>query len=182
MATHTLSVTAVCPTDPLRRDECSQCLRERLGATPGVRRVTLNHEGDGAAATLELDYDPRLMPLNELQSELTRAGMCCQSDRASVVLGIDGMASPRQEKTIEAALAKLPAVVASASFASKSLGVEFDRSRCALPEIARRLDEIGLRLRPGGPVKPQVIDPTRKNLQRLRELILAHHKLAMAII
>src|SRR5438270_10426012 len=103
--------------------------------------------------------------------------------RASVVLGVDGMISPRYEHIVEAALAKLPGVLASASFASRSLRVEFDRNQCALPEIVRRLDGLGLKLRPGGPAsagRPPETD--RKNIQRLRELILANHKLAMAVI
>src|SRR5690349_3078633 len=72
--------------------------------------------------------------------------------RAQLVLGIDGMVSPRTEQVIEGHLAKLPGVVASANFASRSLRVEFDRTQCAMPEIARRLDELGLRIRPGGPL------------------------------
>src|SRR5438874_5224521 len=100
--------------------------------------------------------------------------------RASVVLGVDGMVSPRYEHIVEAALAKLPGVLASASFASRSLRVEFDRSQCALPEIVRRLDDLGLKLRPGGPIKTAPSD--QKSLQRLRELILTHHKLVMALI
>src|SRR3954471_1893829 len=104
------------------------------------------------------------------------------SERGRVVLGIDGMVSPRSEAVIEAALAKLPGnVVASASFASRSLRVEFDRTQCALPEIVRRLDGLGLLLRAGGPlaVSPR---PDRKPLESFKELILTHHKLAMAAI
>src|SRR5437870_9018935 len=71
--------------------------------------------------------------------------------RAQVLLGVDGMVSPRNEHAIEASLAKLPGVKASASFASRSLRVEFDRNQCAMPEIVRRLDQLGLRLRARGP-------------------------------
>src|SRR5438045_5631359 len=90
-------------------------------------------------------------------------------ERGHVILGIDGMVSPRSEPVIEAALAKLPGnVVASASFASRSLRVEFNRSECALPEIVRRLDEMGFRLRQGGPARsPAAKD--RKSLDRCRE-------------
>src|SRR5215831_7605791 len=99
MATHTLSVSAVCPIEPETRANCGRCLRDRLQGTPGVRSVTL-HFGDADSkdqATLELDYDPRLVPLTELERELSRAGVCCQADRAQVVLGIEGMVSPRSE-------------------------------------------------------------------------------------
>jgi len=182
MATRTLTLNTICPPEPQRRDECNQCLRDRLLVTPGVRNVTFSDGGNGdpTAATLKLDYDPRLVPLQELDAEIRRAGVCCQSQRASVVLGVDGMVSPRSEQMIETALARLPGVVASASFASRSLRIEFDRTQCALPEIVRRLDALGLRVRAGGPLAVSPRPSDRKSLERLRELILTHHKLAMA--
>jgi Cd2+/Zn2+-exporting ATPase len=105
-------------------------------------------------------------------------------NRATVLLGIDGMISPRSEQAIEAALAKLPGVVASASFAARTLRVEFDRNRCALPEIARRLDQLGYHIRPGGPKKPaseQIVTAPTAYL-RCVTLVRSHHKLAMAIV
>ena len=179
MATRTLRISTVCPPERATRQQCVQCLRDRLLRTPGVRNVAVH---DGAAETIELDYDPRLVPMQRLDAEIQRAGLRCDDpQRAQVVLGIDGMVSPRSEQLIEMALAKLPGVFASASFASRSLRVEFDRSQCALPEIVRRLDELGLRLRPGGPAKPQS-PADRKSIEWLRELILANHKLAMAAV
>lgn len=222
MATRTLTLTTLCPPEPARREECGRCVRDRLLATAGVRNVSFTPaESDPGAATVRLEYDPRLVPLHELDAELRRAGVCCKSLRASVVLGVDGMISARSEGAIEAALAKLPGVVASANFASRSLRVEFDRTQCALPEIVRRLDGLGLRLRSGASAAAATVDqpgagyargehvevsaraapaeksPQRresapaghspgapregiKSLERLRALILTHHKLAMA--
>jgi Zn2+/Cd2+-exporting ATPase len=201
MATRTLTLRSECPDDPAERERCGQCLRDRLKLTPGVRRVQLDSApaagggGESGNSTLTLDYDPRLIPLSALEAEIERGGGLCQrQQRAQVVLGVEGMVSPRFEHVIEAALAKLPGVVASASFASKSLRVEFDRTRCALPEIVRRLDDLGLRLRsnvPGAVSVSKVPGPaeagpplasTRKSIDRIRELILTNHKLAMAIV
>ena len=134
MATRTVSIATVYPPEPQTRQQCADCLRERLSATPGVRRVQLHDSGD-TDATIELDYDPRMIPLTELDAEIRRAGACCHAQRGTVVLGIEGMVSPRSEQLIESALAKLPGVVASASYGSHSLRVEFDRTQCALPEI-----------------------------------------------
>src|SRR5436853_7010884 len=99
--------------------------------------------------------------------------------RASVVLGVDGMVSPRYEHIVESALSKLPGVKASASFASRSLRVEFDRNQCAMPEIVRRLDGLGLRLRSGGPAP--VTETPRQYLRRVTESALAYRTLAMAL-
>src|SRR5256714_11567398 len=105
------------------------------------------------------------------------------AERAQLVLGIDGMVSPRTEQVIEGHLAKLPGVVASAHFASRSLRLEFDRQRCAMPEIARRLDELGLMIRPGGPVhaaprRGDAADP----LTWLARLFIENPQLASAVV
>src|SRR5206468_7443003 len=112
---------------------------------------------------------------------LSKLPSAFSSTRATVLLGIDGMVSPRNEHAIEASLAKLPGVKASASFASRSLRVEFDRTRCAMPEIVRRLDDLGLRLRPGGPA-PVATQPRANLWRRWSELAIEYHKLTVAII
>ena len=181
MATRTLRIATLCPPEQTAREQCVRCLRERLLRTPGVRGVAMHDTNGPASATIELDYDPRLIPLHELDAQLQRAGLRRETERAQIVLGVDGMVSPRSEQLIETALSRLPGVAASASFASRSLRVEFDRSQCALPEIVRRLDELGLRVRAGGPLA--VSPPAdRKSIERFRELVLTHHKLAMAIV
>jgi Cd2+/Zn2+-exporting ATPase len=182
MAWRIISIPTVYPQQPQSRQQCARCLRERLLATEGVRHVEVRDgSDDGNLATLELDYDPRMIPLAQLDSEIRRAGVCCQTTRGAVVLGIDGMVSSRSETLIESALSKLPGVFASASFPSHSLRIEFDRTQCALPEIVRRLDDMGFRVREGG-AKPQAVPQDRKSIERLHELILTHHKLAMAIV
>src|SRR4051812_41790332 len=133
MSTRTLTISADCCEDCREHDRVGDCLRRQLTLTAGVRDVRFRHDDGAAQATIELEYDPRLVTLGELHAELERAGGCFSKRRAVVVLGIDGMASPRSEQAIEAALAKMPGVVASASFASRSLRIEFDRERCALP-------------------------------------------------
>jgi Cd2+/Zn2+-exporting ATPase len=101
-----------------------------------------------------------------------------------MVLGIDGMVSPRSEQVIEAVLGKLPGVVASASFASKSLRIEFDRRQCALPEIVRRLDELGFHLRPGHiPAELHGVAPEAPKREGTAwHRFVEYHKLIMAFV
>src|SRR5689334_18319924 len=113
MATRTLKIPTECPQTALDHERCATCLREQLRRTPGVRNVTLHPANGNPEATLELDYDPRLISMNQLDSELHRAGACFSPNRAELVLGIDGMVSQRSEQSIEAHLAKLPGVVAT---------------------------------------------------------------------
>jgi Cd2+/Zn2+-exporting ATPase len=184
MAIRTFELPTKCPTDPDKREVCGRCLRERLMATPGVRKAELKCADGQELATLELDYDPRLVPFNEIEREVERADVCFAEKRAAVVLGIEGMVSPRSEQVIEAALSKLPGVASSASYSSRTLRVEFDRRLCALPEIARRLDELGFRLRSEiemrAELKAQAAQPGA--LSRYWLKITEHRELSMAII
>jgi Cd2+/Zn2+-exporting ATPase len=155
MSIRTITIPATCNRvgeAPLER--CRQCISERFERRAGIRSVALNPGTEAPVdghlpVSLELEYDPRLITLADIEGELRGSGMCLTPDRAQMVLGIEGMVSPRSEQAIEAALARLPGVVASANFASRSLRIEFDRRQCALPEIARRLDRLGFRIRPG---------------------------------
>ncbi len=180
MATRLLQLPATCPDDQGHRETCGRCLHDRLMGAPGVRDIRLDCKPGDTMATVMLEYDPRMITLRELDNEIRRSGACLSPNRAKVVLDIDGMISPRSEEMIERALAKLPGVVSSASFASRSLRVEFDRTRCALPEIARRLDEIGFRLRPFAPAAP--ISQRRSLGQRWTKLAVEYHKLTVAIV
>src|SRR4051812_26232499 len=123
MPTRTIHLPATCPENLEHREVCARCLKDRLMVTPGVRNISMRSESNDGLATVELDYDPRLITLSELDGEMRRAGACLSKDRAEVVLGIDGMVSPRSEQVIESALSRLPGVVASASFASRSLRI-----------------------------------------------------------
>src|SRR5262245_29323735 len=110
MATRSIPVSASCPRDGSpQHGKCGLCLREQLRGRAGIRELNLRPT-DGGQATLELDYDPRLISLAELNEEVKRVGLCLSPDRAQMVLGIDGMVSPRSEQVIETVLSRLPGV------------------------------------------------------------------------
>ena len=109
------------------------------------------------------------------------------STRAKLVLAVEGLHSPGTERAVETTLAKLPGVSAKASFESKTVQVEFDRTSCAIPEIVRRLDALGLRLR-GDHLSPISVGTPSKTatsssrLHRLSKLARQHHQLSMALL
>lgn len=189
MATQSIKVAASCPgLCPGKTDQveiCGRCLRDQLVGKPGIREAALRCHGNGDGDVhLDLEYDPRLITLGDIDSEVKRVGFCLSPSRAQMVLGIEGMVSPRSEQVIEAVLSKLPGVAASASFVSQSLRIEFDRRQCALPEIVRRLDDLGFHLRQGfvrpemhgvSPVKPAT---TRDWLAFIKE----YHKLILTFV
>ena len=61
MATQTVRLATVYPPEPGNRQQCADCLKERLLITPGVRGVEISDTG-GAGATIELEYDPGMIP------------------------------------------------------------------------------------------------------------------------
>jgi Cd2+/Zn2+-exporting ATPase len=108
-------------------------------------------------------------------------------NRARLVLAVDGLASPGTEQAVEQTLARLPGVAAKASHAEQTVRVEFDRSTCAVPEIVRRLDALGLRLRGNisvtalsPPVRP--LAPGRFRPADLLRGVLQNRQLAMALV
>jgi len=104
------------------------------------------------------------------------------SHTSCLQLYVDGMVSPRNERAIEVALAKLPGVKAYASFATQSLKVEFDRRSCAMPEIARQLDKLGLKLRANDSSARFAKAAPPSCVRKWIELAIQHTPLTMAII
>ena len=56
--------------------------------------------------------------------------------RARLALALDGLTPKPTARDVESALSDLPAVTATADTGTQMLHVEFDRTHCALPEIA----------------------------------------------
>jgi len=182
MAHRTVTISAAIPAEKSARQRFENELIRRLLAIDGIREVSLDYPEGQTAPVLDLEYDARLITMLELDAELQRIGATPSGNRAQVLLGIEGMVSPLSEEAIESALSRLPGVAASASFASRSLRVDFDRNRCALPEIVRRLDELGYRLIPGGPPKAVARAGQASAVQRFGRLLLEHRELLTAIV
>ena len=107
------------------------------------------------------------------------------SGRAKLVLAVEGLLSPGTERAVETTLAKLPGVSAKASFDSQTVQVEFDRSRCAIPEIVRRLDALGLRLRGDGTRSPLSKPAAPKRIATAPDVLrwlLHDRQIAMALL
>jgi Cd2+/Zn2+-exporting ATPase len=109
-------------------------------------------------------------------------------NRARLVLAVEGLASPGTEQAVEQTLARLPGVAAKASHADQIVRVEFDRSTCAVPEIVRRLDALGLRLRGNisvaalaQPARPLAPGGGFRPADLLRG-VLGNRQLAMALV
>src|SRR5262249_31161390 len=106
-------------------------------AEPGVRSAEVIHGADQALLRAQVDH--RLTSVAWLGRLARRAGLGFRERWARVVLGVQGMVSRQSEEAIEAGLAGLPNVRASASYTAGAVRIEFDRASCQLPDIALRL-------------------------------------------
>jgi Cd2+/Zn2+-exporting ATPase len=146
VAIQNVTLDAQAPLDETNRKICTDCLRDRLSRRSGIRSVHIDPRDGNGKIDIRLEYDPRIVTLQDLDEVIRAAGACLSDDRASITFRVRGMSSPLAETSIERSIGTLPGVVASASFASKTVRVEFDRRQCALPEIVRRLDQLGIRI------------------------------------
>lgn len=182
-----LEIPITCPDSPGRCIECAECVRQRLVGRPGIHEVSVKPAGDHASITL--NYDTRQFSLAELEGEVRRQGGCFSPERGRAVLAVEGMVSPQSEQLIETVLNRIPGVVATASYASGLVRLEFDSSRCAVPQVVERLEKLGYHVRPGAPTalaerkaaKPVVVrrDPT---VTRVLRWLAKNPELAMPLI
>lgn len=121
-------------------------LLTHLRGESGVTRAEVVEEA--GQPVLRAEVDPKAVSIDTVERWARHAGLTIRERWAQVVLGVDGMVSAASEKAIESALEGLPNVRASASYASRTVRIEFDRTRCQLAEIALRLSRLGFRLRP----------------------------------
>ncbi len=145
MAHTVIEVPISCPEGPQRCAECAECVRVRLVNRPGIRSVEI--QPNGSEARITLDYDANVLTLSELERDVRSSGGCFSPDWGHAVIPVEGMVSTQSEQLIEAVLRRIPGVMATASYASRLVRVEFDRRRCAVPRIIEKLNELGYSVR-----------------------------------
>lgn len=154
------TIPLVLPEEKLRKTQCLSCIERRLRGRPGIRDVLVSNEDGGSV--LRLDYDPKVVTLAALEREIKNAEGCLDPNLAHVMLKVKGMHSVDAERAIERQLFGLPGVTASASYLSGTLRLEFDRRKCPLPEIVRRLDRLGYRTESGASGEESGLRLTRR--------------------
>ncbi len=144
--TDTFEIPLLLPSDGALRARRLEFFLRHVRDESGVRSAETHPHGD--QLVLRVVIDTKSTPLAVLQRIARHSGVEFRERWGHVVWRVDGMVSPRSEEAIESALADLPGVHATASFPSRTLRVEFDRSACALPEVVMRLSRIGFRVAP----------------------------------
>ena len=156
MATRTLTISHVCPPEPHRRDECAGCLRDRLLATPGVRARHAHATERQAAATADTARDARagLRPAADAAAGARRRAPP-RRRLLPVAARVGGARRRRDGLAAQRAADRGRAGEAARRRRQRQLR---RRGRCASssigrsapsPEIVRRLDALGLRVRAG---------------------------------
>jgi len=147
VTSRSLRLPITLPPNPLHRRTCGPCIQERLGNHPGIRRaVVVNPDGD-ERAYLELDYDAAQLSLAQINGYLRTAGSCFAPMMEHMVLAAAGLDSSQDERTIQRAVEQLPGVRCVVNAASRTVRLEFDRTRVTLAQIEQRLAQLGVRVR-----------------------------------
>jgi len=190
MAQASIEIPITCREGPERCAACAECVRERLLKRPGIRGVSITQNDGEARITLE--YETEMLAISELEREIRAGGGCFAPEWGQAILPVDGMVSPQAEQIIEAALNRLPGVMATASYAAQLVRVEFDRRRCPVPEIISALGRIGFSVRadafgdssappPSGTRAPETASPRRAPPAAISSL-LASPELLMPLL
>ena len=153
MPPQALRLPITLPQDPRRREVCAGCIEKRLGSqrgVQGVRFVQPEEAGDpgGRGGYIDLDYDPHLVSLSQINGYLRTADSCLSASVAHIVMSVHRIVSNRHEHAIESRINRLPGVRCSASQASQTIRLEFDRTQCALPQIVALLEQEGVAVLP----------------------------------
>lgn len=171
MSQAVLEIPITCPEGPARSLECAECVRHRLLSRPGIRDVAVLPNGDHARVTL--NYDSQQLTIGELEREVRHSGGCFSPSWGQAVLPIEGMISPQSEPLIDAVLNRIPGVMATSSFSSGLVRIEFEKSRCAVPQVIKELERLGYHVRSGFPIEYWNDDGTRPRPAK-RELWITH--------
>ncbi|MEZ6193290.1 MAG: heavy metal translocating P-type ATPase [Phycisphaerales bacterium] len=152
-APQALRLPITMPSDPRRRSVCTGCLEKRLSGQRGVRSVKIVPAEDIGTGRpdigfIELDYDPHVVSLSQINGYLRTADSCLSESVAHIVMPVHRIVSARHGQSIESRLNRLPGVRASVSHASQTIRLEFDRKQCALPQIVGLLEQEGVAVLP----------------------------------
>ncbi|MCC7147522.1 MAG: cation-translocating P-type ATPase [Phycisphaeraceae bacterium] len=131
--------------NPAQRRECTGCIQERLLSLPGVKNLKI--QADEQAMGVLIDYEPQVLTVAEIERQLHCAGACLPAHVVHVVIPVGGMHTQNDEGLIQRELNRLPGVTATASYASGSVRLEFDKKSCALGEIIGLLEGLGFKPR-----------------------------------
>ncbi len=150
MAQAVLEIPISCPGGPQQCVECAECVRQRLLNRPGIHNVVVQPNGDHAR--IILNYDAQLLTVGQLERDVRRNGGCFSPEWGHAVIPVEGMVSPQCEPLIDSVLNRIPGVMATSSYASGLVRIEFNKSQCVVPEVLKQIAALGYRIRPGAAV------------------------------
>ena len=144
MATRKLQLPLVLP-DGAECVRCIERLEEQIGATKGVRSVSVDRD----TARLSLEYDQDLVSLDSLERKAREIGaeITERFRHETVILG--GLDCPDCAATLDHVIAKLPGVVyASTSIAAANMRVEYVAAETDLDAIISKVRQMGYEAQP----------------------------------
>jgi Cd2+/Zn2+-exporting ATPase len=119
---------------------CSARVKDSIMQMEGVQSVDVDFEH----AVISLAYDPRLTPLEDVESRMQRIGMEIKERFEHKTFALAGLDCPDCALKLEKSMAKIPGVLwVSANFASAKMSVEYEPARVDTNAIESRVRQLG---------------------------------------
>ncbi|HAH85740.1 MAG TPA: hypothetical protein DCL60_00040, partial [Armatimonadetes bacterium] len=119
---------------------CSARVKDSIMQMEGVQSVDVDFEH----AVISLAYDPRLTPLEDVESRMQRIGMEIKERFEHKTFALAGLDCPDCALKLEKSVAKIPGVLwVSANFASAKMSVEYEPARVDTNAIESRVRQLG---------------------------------------
>ncbi len=146
MATASIELGRLLPGHQQDQCHCTDLVSKSLASVRGV--LAARFVG-GAAARFEVDYDPRLLNPEQLDTHARRAGEAARERYAHDQIRLAGLHCADCANKITAVTGRLDGVTSSStSFTTEVLHVGYDRTRVSREQIAREVVGLGYKLAP----------------------------------
>lgn len=144
METKTLSLPVILPKGFDACERCVNRLKDSLLQMDGVQSV----EVDTQASTMTLAYDPRMLPLEEVEKRASMIGVELGERFEHKTYELVGLDCPDCAMKLEKGIGRMSGVLwVSMNFASSKMSVEYEPAKTNLPAISKRVRDLGYDVR-----------------------------------
>ncbi len=158
---------------PITGMTCASCavnIEKALSKAKGVNKATVNFATEKAT----VEYNPRVASKKDLEKAVKDTGYGVASEKAKMILDIEGMTCASCASTIEKALKKTKGVdSASVNFAIERAVVEFDTNITNVEELEKAVEKVGYHVRKKEGHLAEKEDETEVRVQKARKLLIS---------
>jgi Cd2+/Zn2+-exporting ATPase len=141
-----LDIPVLLPEVPDAADACVERLVATLDSRPGVERVHVKPETDGAPAKLCIHFDASHLSLPRVREIIRSAGADIAGRYGHAAWHVKGIGHERRARTVGDILCALPGVLQANASGSGTVRVEYDRERIDEAAIVAALRKLNVQI------------------------------------